>query len=97
MRRRDFFKRFGTVAVAAVAAPLVAKEILEMVKEPHDTEWEEVKIEKPLRYVDPRRSSSYSNEWSSIYDVDFDPQVWQEWHKKYGKGFATLDWRNIPK
>ena len=71
MKRRDFFKRFGTVAVAAVAAPVVAKEIMEMVPtEPlHDTEWEEVEVNRELRQYPLRPDECYMGDIAERVDL----------------------------
>jgi len=39
---------------------------------------------------------SYNADWGSIYDIEFDPQVWQEWYQAFGKGFLVFDWLQIP-
>lgn len=39
---------------------------------------------------------SYNGDWASIYDIEFEPQVWREWYEAYGKGFKVFDWLRIP-
>ena len=39
---------------------------------------------------------SYNAAWGSIYDIEFEPQVWQEWYQAYGKGFLLFDWIQVP-
>jgi hypothetical protein len=39
---------------------------------------------------------AYNAAWGSIYDIEFEPQVWQKWHQAYGKGFLVFDWLQIP-
>jgi hypothetical protein len=39
---------------------------------------------------------SYNADWGSIYDIEFEPQVWQEWYQAFGKGFLLFDWLQIP-
>jgi len=39
---------------------------------------------------------SYNADWGSIYDIEFEPQVWQEWYQAFGKGFMVFDWLQIP-
>jgi len=65
MNRRNFFKRFATVSAAAIAAPVVAKEIMEMVGEPE--------MANHINHNPPQ--------WASLYDVEFDPKVWRELSK----------------
>jgi len=38
---------------------------------------------------------SYNADWGSIYDIEFEPQVWQEWYQAFGKGFQIFDWLTI--
>jgi hypothetical protein len=50
--------------------------------------------------IDPVTSNtyggSYNAAWGSIYDLEFEPQVWQEWYNAFGKGFMVFDWLQIP-
>jgi len=39
---------------------------------------------------------AYNADWGSIYDIEFEPQVWQEWFQQFGKGFLVYDWLQIP-
>lgn len=50
--------------------------------------------------IDPVTSNtyggSYNAAWGSIYDLEFEPQVWQQWYQAFGKGFMIFDWLQIP-
>jgi hypothetical protein len=39
---------------------------------------------------------AYNGAWSSIYDIELEPQVWKEWYEAFGNGFKVLDWLRIP-
>jgi len=38
---------------------------------------------------------SYGSNWASIFSIEFEPQVWQEWYKQFGKGFDLFDFLSI--
>jgi len=40
--------------------------------------------------------AAYNGDWGSIYDIELEPQVWQEWYQAYGNGFLIFDWLQIP-
>ena len=42
------------------------------------------------------RGGAYGAPWGSIYDLELEPQVWQEWYQQFGKGFQVFDWLQIP-
>ena len=42
------------------------------------------------------RGGAYGAPWASIYDLELEDQVWQDWYQKYGKGFNVFDWIQIP-
>jgi len=49
--------------------------------------------------IDPVQSNSrggaYGANWSSIYDLELEPQVWQQWFEAFGNGFKVKDWLQI--
>lgn len=42
------------------------------------------------------RGGAYGATWTSVYSLELDPQVWQEWYQAFGKGFMIFDWLTIP-
>lgn len=36
-------------------------------------------------------TSAFAEDWRSIYDLEFPPQIWQQWYQKYGKGLGIFD------
>lgn len=40
-------------------------------------------------------TAAFAEQWRSIYDLEFPPQVWQQWYNKYGKGIGIFDWLAI--
>lgn len=41
------------------------------------------------------RGGAYGATWGSVYSLELEPQVWQEWYQAYGKGFNIFDWLTI--
>jgi hypothetical protein len=41
------------------------------------------------------RGGAYGATWGSIYSLELEPQVWQEWYQAFGKGFQVFDWLTI--
>ena len=79
MNRRNFLSRFGLGAAAAVAVPSV---ILGHGDQVSDQEWEEIDLQ-------PKSNAS----WGTAYQLDVEPQVWEELHKAYGG--SIIDWEAI--
>ena len=42
------------------------------------------------------RGGAYGANWGSVYSLELEPQVWQEWYQAYGKGFGIFDFLQIP-
>ena len=42
------------------------------------------------------RAGAYGATWGSVYSLELEPQVWQEWYQAYGKGFGIFDFLQIP-
>lgn len=42
------------------------------------------------------RGGAYGANWGSVYSLELEPQVWQEWYNAYGKGFGIFDFLQIP-
>lgn len=42
-----------------------------------------------------QRGGAYGATFSSVYSIEFEPQVWQEWYQAFGKGFGIFDWLSI--
>jgi hypothetical protein len=42
------------------------------------------------------RGGAYGANWGSIYSLELEPQVWQEWYNAFGKGFGIFDFLQIP-
>jgi len=41
------------------------------------------------------RGGAYGATWGSVYSLELEPQVWQEWYQAFGKGFMVFDWLTI--
>jgi len=41
------------------------------------------------------RGGAYGANWGSVYSLELEPQVWQEWYQAFGKGFQVFDWLTI--
>jgi hypothetical protein len=83
MKRKDFFKTLFGVAAAAVVAPSV------LAKEGGLFDFEAVKEELDLNdKIDNKIiKTGYTSDWASLYDINFKPEIWEEWYKNYGKDF----------
>jgi hypothetical protein len=42
------------------------------------------------------RGGAYGANWGSVYSLELEPQVWQEWYQAFGKGFGIFDFLQIP-
>lgn len=42
------------------------------------------------------RAGAYGATWGSVYSLELEPQVWQEWYQRYGKGFMLFDFLTLP-
>lgn len=42
------------------------------------------------------RGGAYGATWGTVYSLELEPQVWQEWYNAFGKGFGVFDWLQIP-
>ena len=103
MNRRNFFSRLGLTAAAAVVAPssiMLAKEgekqEIRPIDEPEDLR------HMGVQSIDPKKITKITpnhtgGSWGSIYKLELDPAVWEEWHKAYGKGFGVRDFLLYPK
>jgi len=40
--------------------------------------------------------AAYNGDWASVYELELEPQVWQEWYQAFGNGFKIFDWIQIP-
>lgn len=38
------------------------------------------------------KTTGFTEQWHSIYDLEFEPQVYPQWFQKYNKGFGIKDW-----
>jgi len=46
--------------------------------------------------VSNTRGGAYGANWGTVYSLELEPQVWQEWYQAFGKGFMIFDWLTIP-
>lgn len=37
----------------------------------------------------------FGSTWASIFSIEFEPQVWQEWYQQFGQGFSVFDFLEI--
>jgi len=96
MKRRDFFKKFGVVAATVAVAPAIVKAVVE--EKPRqgyaiDLETGEVTPLGPIK-PQPDLTNNHTN-WGSIYDMEIDPKIWQEWHNRDKEGFQLVDWLHM--
>ena len=41
------------------------------------------------------RGGAYGANWGTVYSLELEPQVWQQWYQAFGKGFSIFDWLTI--
>ena len=95
MQRRDFLRRLGLTTAAAVAAPMAINAIAE-----------KQDVQPDLRHlgatsINPDHITKITQEpngkWGSVYSMELEPKVWEEWYKAYDKGFSIFDLMTLPK
>lgn len=97
MKRRDFFRKATLGMGALIAAPVVAKAVVEDAATQETFPWEGKECTPYIpggtwEQIDPKNIHPHYAQYADAYPpLDIDTDVWRELYEKYGKGISIFD------